>query len=152
MHTRHTPAPGAAGYVLVELALTLALMGILAAIAVPNFATMHDRWQVRAAQRDILIGIWATRSAAGLRGDLASFIVDAAAGRIRVMAGADTVFQRDLRASRGVSVSVTRDSITFLPTGVGYGAANTRIVVSRGKRADTVTTARLGRVTWSRGP
>lgn len=133
---------------LVELVLTLVLMGIVTAIAVPNVRTILDRMSVRAATQDVVLGLWAARNVATMRGDYASFIVDSKAGRVRVVVGRDTVFLRELGARRGVSVAVTRDSITYSPTGIGYGAANTRIVVSRGRRADTITTSRLGRVSF----
>lgn len=133
---------------LVELVLTLVLMGIVTAIAVPNVRTILDRMSVRAATQDVVLGLWAARNVATMRGDYASFIVDSKAGRVRVVVGRDTVFLRELGAHRGVSVAVTRDSITYSPTGIGYGAANTRIVVSRGRRADTITTSRLGRVSF----
>lgn len=131
---------------LVELVLTLALLGIVVAVAVPNLRTIADRLNVRAATQDVVLGLWAARNVAAMRGENTSFIVDAAAGRVRVVTGADTVFTRELAARRGVQVSVTRDSITYAPTGLGYGAANTTIVISRGRRADTITTSRLGRV------
>ncbi|MEA3245395.1 MAG: prepilin-type N-terminal cleavage/methylation domain-containing protein [Gemmatimonadota bacterium] len=131
---------------LVELVLTLVLLGIVAAVAVPNVRTIADRLNVRAATQDVVLGLWAARNVAAMRGENASFIVEAGSGRVRVVAGADTVFARDLAARRGVRVSATRDSITYAPTGLGYGAANTTIVIARGRRADTITTSRLGRV------
>jgi len=134
---------------LVELALTMVMMGVVTAIAVPSIRTMRDRMSVRGAAQDVVLGLWAARNVATTRGDYVGFVVDARAGRVRVIAGADTVFARDIGADRGVSVSVTRDSITYAPTGIGYGAANTRIVLSRGRRADTVTTSRLGRVSFN---
>ena len=60
----------------------------------------------------------------------------------------DTVFARDVGATRRTTIAVTRDSITYAPTGLGYGAANTRIIVARGRWADTITTSRLGRVSF----
>ena len=133
---------------LVELVLTLVLIGIVAAIAVPSMRTMLDRLHVKGAEHDVVLGLWAARNAASLRGDYASFVVNEVAGTVRVISGGDTVFRRDISASRGVAMSVTRDSITYAPTGIGWGAANTRIIVSRGKRADTITTSRMGRVTF----
>lgn len=133
---------------LVELVLTLAMLGIVASVAVPSARTILDRMSVRGATQDVVLGLWAARNAATLRGDFASFVVDARAGRVRVVAGGDTVFTRDLTGRRGVSVTVTRDSVTYAPTGMGFGAANTTIVVSRGARAATITTSRLGRVSF----
>jgi Tfp pilus assembly protein FimT len=136
------------GALLLELVLTLALVGVVMAVAVPSLRTIIDRMSVTGATHDVVLGLWAARNAATMRGDYASFVVDAARGRVRVLSGNDTLFVRDLAASRGVTVAVTRDSITYAPTGLGYGAANTRIIVSRGRRADTITTSRLGRVSF----
>jgi Tfp pilus assembly protein FimT len=134
------------GHMLVELVITMALAGIVLAISVPNVVTMRDRYRVRAAAQDVLIALWAARNEAAMRGDYVAVVVDAPARRVRVVSGADTLLARDLGVRHGVQVSVTRDSITYAPTGLGYGAANTTIVVSRGRRADTITTSRLGRV------
>ena len=133
---------------LVELVLTLVMMGIVAAVAVPNIRTMLDRMSVRGATQDVVLGLWAARNVATTRGEYVGFVVDAKAGRVRVVASGDTIFARDIGARRGVALAVTRDSITYAPTGIGYGAANTRIVLSRGRRADTITTSRLGRVSF----
>jgi type II secretory pathway pseudopilin PulG len=122
-------------------------MGIVAAIAIPSIITMTDRLKVLGARQDVVLGLWAARNAASMRGEFASFVLHDN-GELHVIAGVDTVFRRHLVANRGVEVDVTRDSITYAPTGMGYGAANTRIVVSRGRRADTVTTSRLGRVSF----
>jgi Tfp pilus assembly protein FimT len=136
------------GGTLLELVLTMALMGVVMAIAIPSVSTILDRMSVRAAKQDVVLALWAARNIASARGDYASFVVDPVHGRVRVVSGADTVFARNLTAQRGVAVAATRDSITYSPTGLGWGAANTRIIVSRGRRADTVTTSRLGRVSF----
>jgi hypothetical protein len=39
-----------------------------------------------------------------------------------------------------------RDTITYAPNGMGYGVANSTIVVGIGQRAETVTVSRLGRM------
>lgn len=131
---------------LIELVLTLALLAIVAAVAVPSVRTIADRLNVRAATQDVVLGLWAARNVAAMRGQNAWFVVDAGAGGVRVVVGTDTVFARDLAGRRGVRVWASRDSITYAPTGLGFGAANTTIVISRGRRADTITTSRLGRV------
>ena len=45
----------------------------------------------------------------------------------------------------GVNFSTTRDSIAFTSGGLGYGAANTQIILRRGVAADTIAVSRLGR-------
>jgi Tfp pilus assembly protein FimT len=136
------------GALLLELVLTLVMLGIVLAVAIPSVRTMLDRMNVKGATHDVVLGLWAARNSATMRGTYTSFVVDSKSGRVRVVSGSDTLFYRDLATNRGVKVDVTRDSITYAPTGMGYGAANTRIVLSRGRRADTITTSRLGRVSF----
>ncbi|HVZ48242.1 MAG TPA: GspH/FimT family pseudopilin [Gemmatimonadaceae bacterium] len=140
--------PARRGHTLVELVLTIAMLGIAAAVAIPSLRTIADRMSVRAATQDVVLGLWAARNVAAMRGDYASFVVDAQSGRLQVVTGGDTVFARELTLKRGVTVRATRDSITYAPSGVGFGAANTTIILSRGRRADTVVTSRLGRVSY----
>ncbi len=137
------------GALLLELILTMTLRGIVMTVAVPSLQAMVERMSVKGATHDVVLGLWAARNAAIMRSSAyASFVVDSKSGRGRVVSGGDTLFARDLTATRGVKVDVSRASITYGPTGMGYGAANTRIVVSRGQRADTITTSRLGRVSF----
>ena len=136
------------GTILVELVLTLILIGIVAAIAVPSLRRTVDRLNLRNATHDVVLGLWAARNAATMRGEYVSFVMDGPNARLRVISGTDTIFARDLGARNGVNVDVTRDSITYAPSGIGYGAANTRIVVSRGGKSDTITTSRMGRVSF----
>jgi Tfp pilus assembly protein FimT len=136
----------ARGATLVELTLTVALLGILAAISVPRLASVVDRASVRGAAQDVVLALAAARAAATRRGDYISFVADPRAGRVRVVSAGETLFERDVARLRGVRLDASRESVTFAPTGLGWGAANTTIVVSRGDRADTITTSRLGRV------
>jgi hypothetical protein len=64
---------------------------------------------------------------------------------VLIIAGIDTLEQRPLREVHQVEFSSSRDSIAFAPSGLGYGAANTQIIVSRGVAADTISVSRLGR-------
>ena len=43
-------------------------------------------------------------------------------------------------------VRASRDTVPYAPTGLGFGVANSTIVVSIGERAETVTVSRLGRM------
>ena len=134
------------GATLVELTITFSVLGVLMAIAVPRSAHVVERLTVRAASQDVLFLIAAARNAATRRGDYASFVADPRTGKVRVVSNGVTLLERAVADSRGVKLEATRESITFAPTGVGWGAANTTIVVSRGSRSDTIVTSRLGRV------
>jgi Tfp pilus assembly protein FimT len=136
------------GTMLLELVLTLGLLAIVAAVTVPGVVATTDRLGAVGARHDVVLALWAARHAAITRGANASLVVDAPGGRVRVVCAGDTVFARDLTTARRATIAVTRDSITYAPTGLGYGAANTRIIVARGRWADTITTSRLGRVSF----
>jgi hypothetical protein len=72
-------------------------------------------------------------------------LLDTAAATLLVRAGADTAMQRDLHARHGITLSATRDSMSFAPDGLGYGAANLSVISRRGSAAETVFVSRLGR-------
>jgi Tfp pilus assembly protein FimT len=136
----------ARGATLVELLITVALVGAVASLAVPRAAAVADRIGVRGATQDVVLAIAAARALAARRGTYASFVADPRTGRLRVVSGGETLLERDVVRLRGVRLEATRESVTFAPGGLGWGAANTTVIVSRGGRADTVVLSRLGRV------
>lgn len=136
----------ARGTTLVEIAITLVVLGIVTAIAVLRVGPLVDRLSVRGASQDVVFALAAARAAATRRGTYVTFIADPRAGRVRVVAAGETILDRDVASVRGVRLEASRESVTFAPTGLGWGAANTTIVLTRGGRADTITTSRLGRV------
>ena len=134
------------GVTIVELLITLVVLGVLSSIAVPRAATFIDRISVRGATQDVVLAIAAARAAATRRGAYVSFVADPRTGRLRVVSGGETLFERDVLRSRGVRLEASRESVTFAPGGLGWGAANTTVIVSRGTRSDTIVMSRLGRV------
>ncbi len=135
-----------AGTTLVEMLLAMAVLGVLTSVTVPRAAALIDRASVKGATRDVVLALAAARAAAAQRGTNASFVADTRTGKLRVVMGGETLFERDLLHLRGVRLEASRESITFSPSGLGWGAANTTVVVSRGSRADTIVMSRLGRV------
>jgi len=63
-----------------------------------------------------------------------------------VRIGTDTLRKRELGLIHEVKLSATRTSITYSPTGMGYGAANLTLVIVRGNSVDSLFVSRLGRV------
>jgi len=136
-------------HTLPELVLTLALLAIVAATAVPSLAATTARWQVRAAVADLVNALVLTREAALARGALATFVVDAARGGVTVTCAGDTVARRAVGAQHGVRIFASSDSVRYAPDGVATGVSNTTLLVVRGSRIDSVIVSRLGRVRWS---
>lgn len=129
-----------------ELIVVLAIGAVLAAFAVAGAARLADALAVRGATREVRAALWTARDVAVLRGARTAVRFDTVRGRLVVHARADTVLAVAVRAVYGARVSVTRDSIAYGADGLGYGAANARVIVRRRGAADTITVSRLGRV------
>ena len=134
------------GATIVELLVTMAVLGVLTSVAVPRASTLVDRVSVRGATQDVMLALSAARAAASRRGAYVSFVADTHTGHLRVVSGGEILLDRDVLHTRGVQLQASRESVTFAPGGLGWGAANTTVIVSRGTRSDTVVMARLGRV------
>jgi Tfp pilus assembly protein FimT len=133
------------GTTIVELLVALIVFAALAAIALPRFHEAADRFAVRAAIGETRSLFTFARRAAIDRRSVVGVITDTAAGAIVVRSGGIELARRGLRERYGVRVNATRDSMSYDPRGLGYGAANLTIVATRGQGAETLFVSRLGR-------
>jgi prepilin-type N-terminal cleavage/methylation domain-containing protein len=136
------------GYSLLEQLVVLSLVAILLAIAGPRLLTALDQSAVRNARMQLVAALGSARGSALSRSERVSVAMDSTAGLLRILAGADTLLVRPLRAELGVIFAASRDTVTYGASGRGYGASNSTIVLSRGTAAETVFVARLGRARW----
>lgn len=134
------------GLTFAELMLTCTFLGLVAGIAVPRASAMLDTIRLRQASQEVAAAVTLARAAAIRRATYARVIVDAPRGEVRVESDTDTLLRRNLRAMHRVALRASRDTITYAPSGFGYGVSNATIVVMLGARADTVTVSRLGRM------
>lgn len=134
------------GLTLVELVLTCTFVGLVIGVAFPRVGDALDHLRVRQAGHEVAGALTLGRAAAIRRGGYADVIVDEARGSIRVEVGNDTLFHRALRDLHRVQLRASKDTISFAPSGFGYGVSNSTIVVSIKARAETVTVSRLGRM------
>lgn len=137
---------GPRGATLLELILVMSLLGIVAATALPALRGAQDRLATEGAAAMTVRTMADTRHHAVRRSTRTALFMDSVTRRLTIVAGPETVTVHDLAALFGVSLTPTRDSIAWSPTGLGFGAANARVILSRGRAADTVTVSRLGRV------
>jgi prepilin-type N-terminal cleavage/methylation domain-containing protein len=135
------------GMSVIELVAVLVVSGILLAIALPRWAGYRDGVAVRQAALEVATFYQAARHAAirratrvriELRPDSLVAVYEAAAD--------STFLVWPGPSRRGVGLHVSRGVIRVDPMGLGYGAANTTIVLHRGAVADSLTTSRLGRL------
>lgn len=130
---------------LAELVVVCTFVAVAAGLAMPRAKYLLDGLRLRQAAHEVSGAITLTRAAAIRRAELARLIVDRPAGSIRVESGSDTLLTRNLRRMHYVQLRATRDTVTFGANGLGYGVANSTIVLSIGARAETVVVSRLGR-------
>jgi Tfp pilus assembly protein FimT len=133
------------GTTLIEIGVTVGILGLMAGITFPRFGTYRDRIAVDAAATSTLSLLATARHAALRRATLTAVHLDTTGAIILLVAGPDTLERRSLRDVHGVTMTTSRDSIAFAPSGLGYGAANTQIILRRGAAADTISVSRLGR-------
>lgn len=133
-------------FTIIEVAVTLAILSILSAIAIPKAGSFLDSMHVRGAVIEIEAIFSSARHLAIARGEQASVEIDTGRGFIAVTVDGKTERSRNVGAEHGVMLSATRPGMTYSPTGAGYGAANLSVVVQRNRSVDTVLVSRLGRV------
>ena len=133
------------GTTLIEIGVTVTILGLMAGLTFPRFGSYRDRVAVEAATASTLSLLATARHAALRRATLTAVHFDTAGAIVLIAAGIDTIERRPLRDVHGVSFSTSRDSIAFASSGLGYGAANTQIILWRGAAADTIAVSRLGR-------
>lgn len=135
-----------AGLSLAELLAALTVAALLAAAGTHAVARLADGAATHAAGAELRSAFATARAVAVLRATRTAVHIDTATAITTVHIGADTVRRLLLRTRYGVRLTTTRDSMAYAPPGIGYGAANLRVVLTRGRASDTVTVSRLGRV------
>jgi Tfp pilus assembly protein PilE len=134
------------GFTLINVIGTVTVLALLTGVSTPRLLRYRDRLNVHAATMDIVSALARSRSVAFERSTRAATTFDAPSATLAVHSYGDTLEVRPLGALYGVSLAVSRDSVTYAANAMGFGVSNTRIIASRGAVAETVTVSRLGRV------
>jgi prepilin-type N-terminal cleavage/methylation domain-containing protein len=137
----------ARGTTLVELVIVLTIVGLLSALAVPRIGGLLDGLAVRRAVDETMVFSGAARFGAMVRGSRVriEFTPDSMVAAYE--SPSDSVFlRRDGPGGHGVELGSSRTVIRILPTGIGSGGSNTKLVFRRGEYAESLTTSRLGRL------
>ncbi len=134
------------GFTIIETTVTLSVIAILSAIVLPKASGFIDAIEVRGAVTEAEALFSTARHVAIARGSQTTLEINAGLGVMSLRVGRDTLQLRELERAHGVALRTTRASIVYSPTGVGYGAANLTLTISRNLAADTIFVSRLGRV------
>ena len=128
--------------------MVVTIIGMLALVAIPRFARIADQLNVNGAARQAASVIVTARASAIAHSRNTAVHISEKTGSVAAHVEGDTIVSRNLTEMFGVTITSTRDSMAYNPVGLGYGAANLRLIVTRGQAADTVVTSRVGRVRW----
>jgi type IV fimbrial biogenesis protein FimT len=141
-HLRHD-----AGFTLLEILIACAIVGILAALAVPSFQLWIARQQLRQATTELAGNFTMARTAAMSRGSAITVTTAMTAGKATVTFGGN-VFKPVTLSER--VTNITAATVAFNPYGGrSGGAANTLIVVTPSVgNAYSVAVTPSGRVFW----
>lgn len=137
--------PRRSGVTHVEQLVVLVVLGLLAALSVASGVPLLDAAAVEAAAQETTDLFALARDHATATSRRTAVRLDAAHARVLVHAGPDTLARGDFSGT-GIALEASRDSMAYAPSGLGVGAANLRVILRRGARADTITVSRLGRV------
>lgn len=140
--------PHRTGITLLELVLALAIVALVAGTGVASQQRLAATRATRAAARDAAAAFAEARRHAIATGRATAVRLDATEGRLAVHAGPDTLRRLALTATHAVALTTTRDSMAYDGHGLGVGAANLTLVLSRPPAAETLVVSRLGRVRW----
>jgi type II secretion system protein H len=137
-----------AGFSLGELVVVIAIMAVLVALVGPRLGPAFDRIATDGAARDVTTAIAVARAAAVMQGTRARLRISPDSLRVdrEAVRGWQPYARWPGPANESVALTVSNAEVVFGPLGIGWGAANTRVVLRRGSQIVTITTSRLGRV------
>ena len=136
------------GFTLGEMIVVIAILAVLVTVIGPRLGPAFDRIVTDGAARDVTTALAVARAAAVMQGTRARLRI--APDSLRVdreeAAGWRPYARWPGPAAAGVALTVSNVEVVFGPLGIGWGPANTRVVLRRGSQIVTITTSRLGRV------
>jgi prepilin-type N-terminal cleavage/methylation domain-containing protein len=137
-----------AGFSIVELALALLILGIMAGIAVPATARARDRIAVGSARTELAAAVAVARSMAIVAGG-ATLVIDGPGAVAWIETAAQRVTSRhEVGARYGVTLETVRDqpvSLRFDGLGIGRMTATT-VRIRRGASEAALVVSAYGRV------
>ncbi len=141
------------GFTLIEMVMVMTMIGILLAVAIPFIGSSTNKGNVRGALDAVSTMHAIAKQSAIQRGRQSMLVMGTSNGNAWVVSrnaagtGWDTLGKvEELDDRFGVSLSATRDTLTFTPRGIGTELSGSTIVVSKGDFADTITISAAGRL------
>lgn len=134
------------GFTVIEIVIVITIAGLLSAITISRAGGFIDRIEVHGAATEAESMFSRARHIAIAQGTQTTLDIDPVRNTLSIRGSTEVLSTRDLAAAHGVDINTNRTSITYSPIGVGYGAANFTMILTRRRAADTIYVSRLGRV------
>jgi len=136
------------GFTVLELLIVICIAGLLVGFWTPRAARLMDWIATERAVRDVTTALAVARHGAVLEATRTRLTIHSDSLLIdRFEAqGWEPWWRRPGPTSHGVTLQTSNPIVVFGPTGMGWGVSNTRIVLTRGSQAETITMSRVGRV------
>lgn len=138
------------GVTLTELLIGLVLIGLLALLAVPRLAALHDSVQVRAETVRLIAALDRARGAAVRLGSNTRLTLSDT-GYLLTAAPIDTLtelWRAPGPAASAIQLSGAGAPLLFGPAGIAVGASNRTLILTKGSVSRRIILSRLGRITW----
>src|SRR5438094_1729193 len=136
------------GITLAELVVVLAILARVTAVTLPRLAGFRDWIAVDTAAQEVIPVTAVAGSAAIMQGTRNRAVI--AADSLRIDRWGEDSWGALHRwpgpQRRGVALEVSNPVVVFDPIGLAWGLSNTKVVLRRGVRSETITLSRLGRV------
>lgn len=137
------------GFTLLELLITVVLACLLAGLAIPGLAALHDRLAVETATEAILGAHTRARLVAVIERRVAVLTIAADSLVLRAIESPTDTTPRWRGAGplrQGVAIAGAPRNVLFAPNGVPMGVANATYTLTRGAARKQVVVSRYGRV------
>jgi prepilin-type N-terminal cleavage/methylation domain-containing protein len=134
------------GVTLLELALALAIMGLLFGIALPKLRQIADHLAVQNAALELVSAHRRARMSSIVQSRLLQLDIRADTIAIRLPGRPDHLWHTAGPAADGVALTGPARGLIFSPVGITVGVSNGSFRLSRGAASRTVIVSRLGRV------
>ena len=138
------------GFTLIEVLMVITIVGILLGVVVPRYGAISGAMSVHSAKQE-LGSMLAQGRATAIRTDQTVLVVRT--GNVISLVGVNgtgstIISQQDLGSQFNVTVSASRDTVTYDSRGMVTGNSSTlKFVVTNGSTRDSVCLMALGKVT-----